>query len=141
MFSATAMHWFRKSPIDMQSVLHSAMLKKDSAEFKQYWDQVCAGGFINTLNKYIYICVCIYVYSYVYVNMCMYICVYISLCVYVYVYIHICIHVFECMHIQLCFRKTIPSSNRTGISCARVDLYIRDTYICVCIYAYVHMHI
>lgn len=42
MFSATAMHWFRKSPIDMAGVLHSAMLKKSDAEFKPYWDQADA---------------------------------------------------------------------------------------------------
>jgi hypothetical protein len=40
MFSATAMHWFRKSPIQMKNVLHSAMLAKSDPEFKTYWDQV-----------------------------------------------------------------------------------------------------
>jgi len=42
MFSATAMHWFRKSPINMGTVLHSAMLKKSDPEFKAYWDQADA---------------------------------------------------------------------------------------------------
>lgn len=42
MFSATAMHWFRKSPIEMKSVLHSAMLKKSDSEFDSYWKQADA---------------------------------------------------------------------------------------------------
>mmetsp|Transcript_46846 Transcript_46846/g.71649 ORF Transcript_46846/g.71649 Transcript_46846/m.71649 type:complete len:345 (+) Transcript_46846:2-1036(+) len=39
MFSATAMHWFRKTPIAMKNVLHSAMLEKTDPEFKTYWNQ------------------------------------------------------------------------------------------------------
>jgi len=38
MFSATAMHWFRRSPVNMRSVLHSAMLTKSDPEFKAYWE-------------------------------------------------------------------------------------------------------
>ena len=39
MFSATAMHWFRRAPINMKTVVHSAMLAKTDAEFSAYWKQ------------------------------------------------------------------------------------------------------